>query len=252
MFTLQKNTQIDAVFTMDVFGWHIALRNVSAPVINIMGGCWMGLADSIYKGHDSIKYMYTKYWLGQFEKLSCMNKYVISNSDFVKKNIKNYYGVDSEVINSGIDPESMRPILKNKARELLGLPMEPVIGIFVGQPTYAKGFDIILSLSSIFKKDLFMNEIKPESVTDEIQEVNFRESRILYDRMGRLSVIAITKKTNLQAERGILRQVMEDFYFKFESAIKNFNGNIDPSILQYKKRLENINLNELFKFDNHL
>jgi hypothetical protein len=100
--------------------------------------------------------------------------------------------------------------------------------------------------------NLFMNEIKPESVDDEVQEVNFRESRILYERKGRLSVIGITKKTNLQAERVILRQIMEDFYYKFESIIKNFNGNIDPSILQYKKRLENMNLNELIKFGIHL
>lgn len=68
-------------------------------------------------------------------------------------------------------------------------------------------------------------------------------------KKGRLSVIAITKKTNLQVERVILHQIMEDFYSKFEYAIRNFNGNIDPSILQYKKRLENMNLNELFKFD---
>ncbi len=100
--------------------------------------------------------------------------------------------------------------------------------------------------------NLFINEIKPESVDDEIQEVNFRESRILYERRGRLSVIAITKKTNLQVERVILRQIMEDFYNQFEYEIKNFNGNIDPSILQYKKRLENMNLNELFKFGIHL
>jgi hypothetical protein len=44
---------------------------------------------------------------------------------------------------------------------------------------------------------------------------------------------------------------MEDFYNKFEFAIKNFNGNIDPSILQYKKRLKNMDLNELFKFNNN-
>lgn len=99
--------------------------------------------------------------------------------------------------------------------------------------------------------NLFMSEIKPESVNDEIQEVNFRESRILYERRGRLSVIAITKKTNLQVERVILRQIMEDFYSKFEHVIRNFNGNIDPLILQYKKRLKNINLNELSNFDIH-
>jgi len=100
--------------------------------------------------------------------------------------------------------------------------------------------------------NLFISEIKPESMNDEIQEVNFKESRILYERRGRLSVIAISKKTNLQVERVILHQIMEDFYYRFESAIRNFNGSIDPSILQYKKRLENMNLNKLFKFDVHL
>jgi len=97
--------------------------------------------------------------------------------------------------------------------------------------------------------NLFISEIKPESMNDEIQEVNFKESRILYERRGRLSVIAISKKTNLQVERVILHQIMEDLYYRFESAIRNFNGNVDPSILQYKKRLENMNLNTLFKFD---
>ena len=100
--------------------------------------------------------------------------------------------------------------------------------------------------------NLFMSEIKSEPMDDEIQEVNFKESRILYERRGRLSVIAISKKTNLQVERAILHQIMEDFYLRFESTIRNFNGNVDPSILQYKKRLENMNLNTLFKFDVHL
>jgi hypothetical protein len=98
----------------------------------------------------------------------------------------------------------------------------------------------------------FITELNPGSINDEIQEINFKETRILYERKGRLSVIAITKKTNLQVERVILHQIMEDFYNKFEYAINHFNGNIDPSILKYKKRLENMNFNSLFKFDIHL
>ncbi len=98
----------------------------------------------------------------------------------------------------------------------------------------------------------FIAELKPDSMDDEIQEINFKETRILYERKGRLSVIAITKKTNLQVERVILHQIMVDFYNKFEYSINHFNGNIDPSILKYKKRLENMNLNSLFKFDIHL
>jgi hypothetical protein len=53
-------------------------------------------------------------------------------------------------------------------------------------------------------------------------------------------------------ERGILREIMEDFYIRFKNFINNFNGAITPSIRNYKKRLENMNLNSLFKFNIHI
>jgi hypothetical protein len=96
--------------------------------------------------------------------------------------------------------------------------------------------------------DLFINEVNKGS-NEELQEINFKGTRILYEREGRLLAIAITKKTNLQIERGILREIVEDFYIRFKSYINNFNGEVDPLILNYKKRLESLNLNSLFKFD---
>ena len=97
--------------------------------------------------------------------------------------------------------------------------------------------------------NLFIKEIKSQSERDEIQEINFQETRLLYARKERLLVIAITKKTNLQIERGILNEIAEDFYSRFENSINQFNGIIDPRIKLYKKRLETINLNSLFRFD---
>ncbi|MFX0000214.1 MAG: hypothetical protein ACFE9Q_15360 [Candidatus Hodarchaeota archaeon] len=99
--------------------------------------------------------------------------------------------------------------------------------------------------------NLFINEIN-EDVNEEIQEINFKGTRILYEREGRLLAIAITKKTNLQMERGILREIMEDFYIRFKDYINNFNGAISPLIRDYKKRLKNMNLNSLFKFNIHI
>ncbi|MFW9951511.1 MAG: hypothetical protein ACFFKA_15450 [Candidatus Thorarchaeota archaeon] len=96
---------------------------------------------------------------------------------------------------------------------------------------------------------LFINELKLESKADQIQEINFKETRILYEQKGRLSVIAISKKTNLDIERQIVHNIMEDFYYKFENSICNFNGILDPSFLQYKKRLESMNLNAFYRFD---
>lgn len=99
--------------------------------------------------------------------------------------------------------------------------------------------------------NLFINEVN-KGENEELQEINFRGTRILYQREGRLLAIAITKKTNLQMERGIMREIVEDFYIRYKNFINNFNGEIDPSVLNYKKRLKSMNLNSLFKFNIHI
>ncbi|UCC20713.1 MAG: hypothetical protein JSV62_05355 [Promethearchaeota archaeon] len=99
--------------------------------------------------------------------------------------------------------------------------------------------------------DLFINEVN-EGGNEELREINFKGTRILYEREGRLLAIAITKKTNLQMERGILREIVEDFYIRFKNLINNFNGEVNQSILNYKKRLESLDLNSLFRFDIHI
>jgi len=99
--------------------------------------------------------------------------------------------------------------------------------------------------------NLFINEVN-EGANEELQEINFKGTRILYQREGRLLAIAITKKTNLQIERGILREIVEDFYIRFKSLINNFNGEVSPSILNYKKRLESLNSLFRFRFDIHI
>lgn len=93
--------------------------------------------------------------------------------------------------------------------------------------------------------NLFIKEVKPGNHDDEIQEINFRETRILYEKRGRLSVIAITKKSNLKYERLVLHQILIDFYNLFEENLTHFNGVIEPSILNYKKKLEMLNFYNL-------
>ena len=94
----------------------------------------------------------------------------------------------------------------------------------------------------------FINELK-EGENEELQEINFKDTRILYEREGRLLVIAVTRKNDIQMERGIVREILEDFYLRFKTQINNFNGAIAPVIVDYKKRLECMNLKSLFKFN---
>ncbi|MFX1257926.1 MAG: hypothetical protein ACFFAN_08710 [Promethearchaeota archaeon] len=97
----------------------------------------------------------------------------------------------------------------------------------------------------------FIKEIKKDK-NEEIQEINFKDTRILYERKRRLLIIGISKKTNLQIERSILHEILNDFYNCFENQIDGFSGFVDPAIAKYKKRLENLNLNALAKFNMNL
>jgi hypothetical protein len=90
--------------------------------------------------------------------------------------------------------------------------------------------------------NMFIQEIG-NNKEEEIQEINFKETRILYEKKGRLLGIGITKKTDLKIERAILHQCLNDFYYRFENDIKHFRGYITPEILNYKNRLKFLNLN---------
>jgi hypothetical protein len=99
--------------------------------------------------------------------------------------------------------------------------------------------------------NLFINELK-EGGNEEVQEINFKDTRILYEREGKLLVIAVTKKNDIKIERGIVREILEDFYLRFKKNINNFNGAISPAIVDYKKKLECMNLNSVFKFNSRI
>jgi len=94
--------------------------------------------------------------------------------------------------------------------------------------------------------NMFIREIKKNEY-EEIQEINFNDTRILYEKIGRLLCIGITKKTDLKIERNMLREIILDFYSRFENEINHFNGFITPAIMNYKFRL-----NSFVNFRNQL
>ncbi|MHA2183623.1 MAG: hypothetical protein ACXADU_03110 [Promethearchaeota archaeon] len=108
------------------------------------------------------------------------------------------------------------------------------------------GDDLICSFLNAI--NLFINELNG-GVNEELREITFKGTRILYEREGRLLVIAVSRKIDLQVERTILREILEDFYLRFKEDINRFNGAITPGIINYKKRLEGMDLNSVSKFN---
>ncbi|TXT59778.1 MAG: hypothetical protein BAJALOKI2v1_170032 [Promethearchaeota archaeon] len=121
---------------------------------------------------------------------------------------------------------------------------------YSGRNKFKHNEDLItgfLSAINAFIKELH-NENRSED--NDIQEINFKDTRILYERKGRLMVIGISKKTNLQIEREILQKIVRDFYNRFEHQIEDFNGIVDPDILNYKQKLKKFtNLDSINNFD---
>jgi hypothetical protein len=92
--------------------------------------------------------------------------------------------------------------------------------------------------------NLFINELNNrEQSNEEIQEINFKDTRIIYERKDRLLVIGITNKTDLITERKILHNLLLDFYERFEPKIRNFNGVIDSDFHKYVDNLKDMKIN---------
>jgi hypothetical protein len=85
--------------------------------------------------------------------------------------------------------------------------------------------------------NLFINEI---NANEEIQEINFKQMRILYERKERLMVIAISKKRDLQVEKYYVHEILNDFYYRFKREITQFNGIINKEMSSYKMKVPNI------------
>ena len=97
--------------------------------------------------------------------------------------------------------------------------------------------------------NLFINEI---NTNEEIQEINFKQMRILYERKERLMVIAISKKKNLQVEKHYVHEILNDFYYRFKTEITQFNGIIRSEMTSYRARMTDILETPLYKIRNDL
>ena len=87
--------------------------------------------------------------------------------------------------------------------------------------------------------NMFMRELKNDD-EEEIREINFQHTRLLYERKGRLLCIGISKKEDLKLERKILVKTARDFYERFEDEITHFNGFIKPAILEYGSKMKHV------------
>jgi hypothetical protein len=84
--------------------------------------------------------------------------------------------------------------------------------------------------------DSFINHLCYSNQVEIIQEINFKGSRIVYERVGPVIGAAISKKQNQDMEHFVLKTILEDFYQQCGSYLIPFFGNVVP-FHQYRNRL---------------
>ena len=142
----------------------------------------------------------------------------------------NNYGFNSGVFNRDMDIFHAIYILDSYTGALF------VSNKFSESPNLSNTNEDLIS-SFLNAMNLFINEINAD---EEIQEINFKQMRILYERKDRLMVIAISKKKDLQVEKYYVHEILTDFYFRFKAEITQFNGIINKEMSSYKMKIPNI------------
>ncbi len=135
------------IFTSGMHGWALPSRKTVIPTIALMHGPDPCFADAAFKKND-LGYWRMRYIYAWFERQSAMNAdMVIANSHFTQRTLKSSYGVDSRVLELPIDRATFYPSNRDQARKRIGWPLEEKCVLFVGNPTYSKGWDVFLSLA---------------------------------------------------------------------------------------------------------
>ncbi len=127
-------------------GWALP-KSRPYPLFSVLHGTFVGLAENGYSKTSPL-YWRMRYIFPAFEKKSAQNALVrVSNSAFTQQEVKQKYGLDSSVIEPPIDSSLFSPGSQSVARKKMGWEAETKHVLFVGNPTYSKGFDIFESLA---------------------------------------------------------------------------------------------------------
>ncbi len=131
------------ILTNGMHGWALDSSLADIPTVSILHGTFSGLADAAFSKTSPV-YWRMRYLYASLEKKSAQKaQVVVTNSAFTQKEVLSRYGIPSRMIEPSIDTRIFSPGSQAKARNELGWNAQRKVVLFVGNPTYSKGFDLI-------------------------------------------------------------------------------------------------------------
>ncbi len=149
----------DLVISHGLFGWPLCFQGPEIPMVQVYHLTFEGLARrALSLRGEQLTTAAVARW---FDRASGIGKEVVSVSESVRREVSEFYGLPSRVIPNCVDVNLFHPMDRRDAREQLGLPMDRQIGLFVGRPEYAKGFDRLCAVAGSMKEALFLAVSRP-------------------------------------------------------------------------------------------
>lgn len=149
----------DLVIANGLFGWPLRLGRPHVPMIQVYHFTMAGLAQSALPLRS--ERLTTARIASWFDRASGIGKNVVAVSESVRREVSQYYGLESTVVPNSVDVTHFRHVDQQDARSQLGLPKDGTIGLFVGRSEYAKGFDVLRDVAAAMDDTLFLSVSHP-------------------------------------------------------------------------------------------
>lgn len=140
-FAEHRRNPFRLVICNGVYGWPLSVLPSGVPAIQVYHYTMAGLAE---KGiaERGVRFE-MRHITGPFDRMSGTGKRIIAVGRNVLEEVRRFYRHDGRVIPNGVDVRMFSRRDRIACREALHLPQNARIGLFVGRPEYAKGFDIL-------------------------------------------------------------------------------------------------------------
>ena len=145
----------EAVICNGMTAWPFALRRLPVPLVCVFHGNYAGYVRAVTRPR-SVQRVRGLIW-AYFERLAARAAdRVVAVSPAVARDVLTFYRRETVTIPNAPDQGVFFGGSRSGARQALGLPASGDIALFVGRPTVAKGFDVIVALARALPDTLFV------------------------------------------------------------------------------------------------
>ena len=153
-FREHQDRPFDLAITNGLYGWPLTFLPPDIPLIQVYHFTMAGLASKAIQ-RPGVRFLAAQVE-GRFDCWSGKGKHVVAVSRNVLNEVNEFYRLSGRVIPNGVDVDAFRPLNREDCRERLGIRGDTQVGLFVGRPTYEKGFDILLDVIRSMPECTFM------------------------------------------------------------------------------------------------